>query len=211
MLAGFLIALTMLTNFALVTTSRINKAIQIAVIQGIILGVLPLAMGLWRIPHIVFMAVLAVSVKGWLIPYLFNRALRQIKIDREISPQVGFATSLVLCALGTGVSLLLAHNLPLKLGTQNPLLLPASLATLFTGFLLLVSRRKALTQVVGYLVLENGIYLFALLLIEQMPMLVEAGILLDLFVGIFVMGIVINHIRVAFDSIDTRHLAALKE
>lgn len=211
MLSDFLIALVMLTNFSLATTSRINKAIQIAVLQGVILGLLPLAMGLWRSPHIILMAVAAITVKGVLIPYLFERALRQVHIDREIAPHVGFPASLVLCALGTGLSMLLAHNLPLKLGTMNPLLLPASLATLFTGFLLLVSRRKALTQVVGYLVLENGIYLFSLLLIEQMPVLVEAGILLDLFVGIFVMGIVINHIRVAFDSIDTRHLAALKE
>ncbi len=211
MLSDSLIALIMLTNFSLVTTSRINKAIQIAVLQGIILGLLPLAMGLWRIPHIILMAAAAITVKGWLIPYLFKRALRQVAIDREIAPVVGFSASLLLCALGTGLSMLLAHNLPLKLGTENPLLLPASLATLFTGFLLLVSRRKALTQVVGYLVLENGIYLFSLMLIEQMPVLVEAGILLDLFVGIFVMGIVINHIRIAFDSIDTRHLAALKE
>jgi len=211
MLADMLIALVMLTNFTLVVTNRINKSIQVAVLQGVILGVLPLAMGLWRIPHIVLMAAAAVAVKGWLIPYLFRRALHQVKIDREVGPFIGYSASLLLCALGTGLSLILAHNLPLKLGTSNPLFVPASLSTLFTGFLLLVSRRKALTQVVGYLVLENGIYLFALLLVEEMALLVEAGILLDLFVGIFVMGIVINHIRVAFDSIDTRHLAELKD
>jgi hydrogenase-4 component E len=211
MLSDFLIALIMLTNFTLVVTNRINKAIQVAVLQGVILGVLPLAMGLWRIPHIVLMAAAAVTVKGWLIPYLFRRALRQVKIDREVGPYIGYSASLLLCALGTGLSMLLAHNLPMKLGTTNTLFVPASLATLFTGFLLLVSRRKALTQVVGYLVLENGIYLFALLLVEEMALLVETGILLDLFVGIFVMGIVINHIRVAFDSIDTRNLAQLKE
>jgi hydrogenase-4 component E len=142
---------------------------------------------------------------------LFRRALKEIKIDREVGPYIGYSASLLLCALGTGLSMILAHNLPLKLGTAAPLLVPASLATLFTGFLLLVSRQKAITQVVGYLVLENGIYLFALMLIEEMPLLVETGVLLDLFVGIFVMGIVINHIRIAFDSIDTRHLAALKE
>jgi hydrogenase-4 component E len=211
MLVDILIALIMLTNFTLVTANRINKAIQVAVLQGVILGLLPLAMGLWRIPHIVLMAAATVTVKGWLIPYLFRRALRQVKIDREVGPYIGYSASLVLCALGTGLSLILAHNLPMKAGTANTLLLPASLSTLFTGFLLLVSRRKALTQVVGYLVLENGIYLFSLLLVEVMALLVEAGILLDLFVGIFVMGIVINHIRVAFDSIDTRHLAELKD
>ncbi len=207
----FLIALTMLTNFALVATSRINKAIQLAVVQGVLLGLVPLAMGLGRHVHILVVALAAVAVKGWLIPYLMRRAARQLQIRREVDPYIGFTVSLMLCAAGTGLSLLVAHSLPLKPGTPYPLLVPAALATLFTGFLILVSRRKALTQVVGYLVLENGIYLFGLLLVEEMPVLVETGILLDLFVGVFVMGIVINHIRVAFDSVDTRHLAELKD
>jgi len=211
MLSDSLIALVMLTNFTLVASSRINKTIQIAVAQGVILGLLPIAMGLGRHPHILLMAAAAVAVKGWLIPALFRRALRKVKIHREVAPYISYTASLVLCALGTGLSLMLAHNLPLKPGTTHTLFLPAALSTLFTGFLILVSRRKALTQVVGYLVLENGIYLFGLLLVEELPLLVEAGVLLDLFVGIFVMGIVINHISVAFDSTDTRQLAELKD
>jgi hydrogenase-4 component E len=211
MLADLLIALVLLTNFTLVSASRINKTIQVAVFQGVLLGLLPLAMGLWREPHIVLMAASAVAVKGWLIPALFRRAMRRVPISREVAPYIGFSASMLLCALGTGLSLVLAHNLPLKPGAGNAMFVPASLATLFTGFLLLVSRRKAITQVVGYLVLENGIYLFGLTLVDGMPLLVEAGILLDLFVGIFVMGIVINHIRVAFDSLDTGHLSELKD
>jgi len=211
MLRDLLVALIVLTNFTLVATSRINKMIQVAVIQGVLLGLLPLAMGLGGHLHIVFMVIAAVTVKGWLIPYLFRRATRKVKIDREVAPYIGFTSSLVLCALGTGLALLLASNLPLAPGSQFTLFVPASLSTLLTGFILLITRRKALTQVVGYLVLENGIYLFGLMLVEEMPMLVETGILLDLFVGIFVMGIVINHITVAFDSMDTRHLAELKD
>ena len=207
----FLIALILLSNFTLVATSRVNKAIQIAVIQGILLGLIPLAMGLGRHPHILFMVAAAITVKGWLIPFLLRRAITEVHIHREVDPYIGYTVSLMLCALGTGLSLILAHMLPLKGGTQVILLVPAALATLFTGFLVLVSRRKALTQVVGYLILENGIFLFGLLLVEDMPMLVETGILLDLFVGVFVMGIVINHIRTAFDSTDTRHLAELKD
>jgi len=152
-----------------------------------------------------------VGVKGWLIPYLFRRAMKKVKITMEVDPYIGFTASLLLCAMGTGLALLLASNLPLAPGSGFKLFVPASLSTLLTGFILLISRRKALTQVVGYLVLENGIYLFGLLLVEEMPMLVETGILLDLFVGIFVMGIVINHITVAFDSMDTRHLTELKD
>jgi hydrogenase-4 component E len=168
-------------------------------------------MGLGKYFHILLVVLAALVVKGWLIPYLLRRAIREVHIQREVDPYIGYTVSLLLCALGTGLSLVLAHMLPLKAGTQVMLLVPAALSTLFTGFLVLVSRRKALTQVVGYLVLENGIYLFGLLLVEEMPLLVETGILLDLFVGVFVMGIVINHIRNAFDSTDTRHLAELKD
>jgi hydrogenase-4 component E len=207
----FLIALIILSNFTLVATSRVNKSIQIAAVQGVLLGLIPLAMGLGRHVHILLMVAAAIAVKGWFIPFMLRRALRQVHINREVDPYIGFTVSLMLCALATGLSLVLGHMLPLKAGTKVLLLVPASLATLFTGFLVLVSRRKALTQVVGYLILENGIYLFGLLLVEEMPLLVETGILLDLFVGVFVMGIVINHIRTAFDSTDTRHLAELKD
>ena len=86
---------------------------------------------------------------------------------------------------------------------------PASLATLFSGFLGLTTRRKAISQVTGYLVLENGIYVFGLLLYQSM--IVEVGILLDLLVGIFVMGIVLNHIQREFSSLDTERLSRLRE
>jgi len=211
MFCDFLLALAFLTNFALAVSGRINKVIQIAIFQGVLLGLIPLAMGLGRHPHIIFMALAAVAVKGWFIPYLFRKALEKAKIHREVEPYISFSASLILCGLGTGLSLLMAHHLPLGPGTAHPLLLPASMATLFTGCLLLVSRRKAITQVVGYLVLENGIYLFGLLLIEEMPLLVETGILLDLFVGVFIMGIVIHHISAAFDSLDTHNLSKLKD
>jgi len=79
------------------------------------------------------------------------------------------------------------------------------------GFILLTTRFKALTQVVGYLVLENGIFIFGMLLIEAMPMVVEMGVLLDLVVGIFVISIIVNHINQAFSSLDTRRLVSLKE
>ena len=80
-----------------------------------------------------------------------------------------------------------------------------------TGFVLLIGRVKAIAQVCGYLILENGIYLFGLLLINSTPLLVESGILLDLVVGVFVLGIIVDRIQRAFDSLDTRKLTALRE
>jgi hydrogenase-4 component E len=80
-----------------------------------------------------------------------------------------------------------------------------------TGFLILTTRQKAIVLVLGYLILENGIFMFGLLLLEAMPVLVEAGVLLDLFTAVFVMGIIIHHINREFDSLSTEHLAELKE
>jgi hydrogenase-4 component E len=101
--------------------------------------------------------------------------------------------------------------LPLVHGQENSLLVPASLATVLTGCIFLTSRMKAVSQVVGYLILENGIFIFGLLMLEAMPFMVEMGLLLDLFVCIFVSGIILNHIKDTFDSLDTRVLTALKE
>ena len=86
MIRDLLIALILLTNFTLVATSRIDKAIQVAVLQGVLLGLLPLAMGLGRHWHILLMVAAVIAVKGWLIPFLFRRALTRVKLHREIDP-----------------------------------------------------------------------------------------------------------------------------
>jgi hydrogenase-4 component E len=85
------------------------------------------------------------------------------------------------------------------------------LGALATGLSVVTTRRKSLTQVVGYLTLENGIFMFGLTLIEAMPFLVEAGVLLDVLVGVFVMGIVVDHISREFSSIDGEELTELRE
>jgi hydrogenase-4 component E len=91
------------------------------------------------------------------------------------------------------------------------LLVPGALATVVCGFLMLIGRAKAITQVCGYLMLENGIYMFGLLLLGSVPLLVEAGILLDVTVAVFVIGVVMDHIQREFDSLDTRKLTVLRE
>src|SRR5204863_2282585 len=104
-----------------------------------------------------------------------------------------------------------SDTLPLAEEHKHALLVPASLSTVWTGFLMLTTRKRAILQVLGYLLLENGIFLFGLLLLEAMPLLVEAGVLLDLFTGVFVMGIIIQHIHKEFASQSTQFLVSLKE
>lgn len=210
-MAASLLVIVLLLNFFVLGTSRLRTVINASAAQGVALGVLALLVYPRIDVEIVLVAVGAALIKGLVIPWMLHRAMRDAAIRREVEPLIGFVPSLLLCAVGTGAALVFSSTLPLAPQHQGSLLVPASLATVLTGFLVLTTRRKAINQVVGYLVLENGIYIMGLTLLEAMPFLVEIGVLLDLFVAIFVMGIILNHINREFGSMDTARLSALKE
>jgi hydrogenase-4 component E len=206
-----LIGLAMGLNLLALGTSRLPALIRAMSVQGVILGVMPLLMEHQLDWRVLLVAVATICGKGLLIPGLLRRAMRTVQIDRELEPLIGFVPSLLLGAAGTIAALALTHLLPLLPEHAGSLLVPGALATVLTGFILLIGRTKAISQVCGYLILENGIYLFGLLLIKAMPLLVEAGVLLDLTVGVFILGIIVDRIQRAFDSLDTRKLTALHE
>ena len=210
LLNAILVIVLVLNLFAL-GTSRILAVIRTAAAQGALLGVIPLLAHEHLTVPAILAAVAAIVLKGFLIPGIMIRALRDAQIKREVEPLIGLLPSIILGASATAFALLVAGRLPLAEQHGGTLLVPTSIATVLTGFILLTTRFKALSQVVGYLVLENGIFIFGMLLIEAMPLVVEMGVLLDLFVGIFVICILVNHINRAFSSMDTRKLVSLKE
>jgi len=208
---NLLIGLAMGLNLLALGTGRLPALIRAMSAQGVILGVMPVIMEHeldWRVALV---ALATMVGKGLIIPALLRRATRAVSIDRELEPIIGFVPSLLLGAAGAIAALALTQVLPLMPEHAGSLLVPGALATVFTGFILLIGRTKAISQVCGYLILENGIYLFGLLLIKAMPLLVEAGVLLDLTVGVFIIGIIVDRIQRAFDSLDTRKLTALRE
>jgi hydrogenase-4 component E len=208
---NLLIGVAMGLNLLALASSRLPSVIRAVAVQGMVLGVMPLLMELhfdWRVAAV---AVVTVAVKGFVIPSLLSRAMRSASIDREIEPFIGYVQSLLLGAAGTIAAVAGARALPLLPEHAGTLLVPGALASVLTGFVLLIGRAKAIAQVCGYLVLENGIYMFGLLLIKSTPLLVESGILLDLTVGVFVIGIIVDRIQRAFDSLDTRKLTVLRE
>lgn len=206
-----LLVLVLLLNLYGLGTSRIRALINAAALQGVALGIMPLLAHGHLTVLAGFIAIATVLLKGALIPQVLLKALRDAQIKREVEPIVGFLPSMLLGALGTAGSIALAGRLPLPQAHAQTLIVPAAFSTVFTGFLLLTTRIKAITQVIGYLVLENGIFIFGLLLLDAMPFLFELGVLLDLFVAIFVISIIIHHINREFASLDTRRLSALKE
>jgi hydrogenase-4 component E len=206
-----ILVLVLALNFAVLGTSRVRATINASAAQGALLGLLTLVVHRDVGVRTVLVALGAAALKGLGIPYMLVRAMREANIRREIEPLIGYSASLVLGAIGTGLSLLFAGTLPLAPEHAGSLLVPTSLATTVTGFIILTTRRKAITQVVGYVLVENGVFVMGLCLIEALPFLIEVGVLLDLFVGIFVMGIIAYQINRQFSSLDTSHLESLKE
>jgi hydrogenase-4 component E len=205
------LVLVLLTNFFMLGTSRLRAVINGTALQGVLLGALVILVHheVTLLPVIV--AIVATAIKAIAIPWMLGRAMREASIRREVEPFIGYILSLVLGAAGTGLSMLFAGTLPLAPEHVGSLLIPTSLATVITGFILLTTRRKAITQVAGYLVLEKGIFVMGLALIEAIPFFVEVGVLLDLLVAIFVMGIILFQINREFASLDTTRLSSLKE
>ena len=155
------------------------------------------------------LAAAMIAIKGVVMPRMLTYAMREASVSWQIDPYLGL-TDVAACwaPSAPGWRWPSRATLPLRAEHASHLLVPASLSTVLTGFLILTTRREALTQVLGYLVLENGIFIFGLLLVEAMPLIVEVGVLLDLFVGVFVMGIIIHHVNRQFPASTTDHSLA---
>ena len=213
--ADVLLLLVLVTDLFIVSSGRLAACVRATALQGVLLAALPLA--LW-VPggganawHLGLISAGALAVKGVLIPVLLLRSAREAGVRREVEPYVSLHLSVLLGALLVVLSLWLARELVPPGHASSALLVPTGFATLLMGFLMLVARKYAVTQVVGYLMLDNGVFIFGQSLAGAMPVVVELGILLDLLVAVFVMGIAIYHINREFDHIDTHALASLKD
>jgi hydrogenase-4 component E len=206
-----ILVLAVLTNMKLLGSSRLGACIRVVAVQGILLGLLPLAAN----PHtatfrLALLASGSMLLKGIVFPRLLFRALREADVSREVEPFVGYAASLLVGVGCLAVSFWLGKRLPLG-EILSPWLVPVAFFSILAGFFLIVGRKRAVNQVLGFLVLENGIYTFGVGVLEETSLLVELGVLLDVFVAVFVMGITIFHISREFDHIETDRLSVLKD
>lgn len=206
------LVLLALTSLLLVASSRLTRCIRIVAFQGVILGVLTLLVHQRELVlRTLMLAAAIVALKGAVFPRLLSRVLQDIDVRREVEPLVGYISSLLLGTLMLAVSFWLSARLPLPTPAVSGLVVPVALFTTLIGLFLIVTRRTALTQVLAYVVLENGIYVFGVGLVQGTPILIELGVLLDVFVAVFVMGIAIFRINREFDHIDTEQLTLLKD
>jgi len=202
--------LLVLSDMALLGLSRLRTCISIASFQGILLGIFAFVSQTADItPRIIIIAAASIVIKGFVFPGLLGRATREAGTQHEIQPFIGYSMSVLFGLLMLGFSLWLGAKLPLQ-ATSSTIVVPAALTTLFTGFFLITARKNALNQCLGYIIMENGIYTIGIASVVEIPMLVELGILLDVFVAVLVMGIAIYNINREFDHLDSGRLNILK-
>lgn len=204
-------ALGLLTCFALLGTSRIGACIRWLSLQGILFSLVPVvfhddALGL----RVMLLAGANIVLKGVLFPAVLLHLRARTNYHREVEPFVGFVASILFGVVALAVSLGLAVKLHPALSHTPFVMLEAAIFLVAIGLFLIVSRRNALMQVLGYLVIENGIFVFAVITVVDTPLLVELGILLDAFVAVFVMGIAVFHITREFGTADVDQLTTLR-
>jgi hydrogenase-4 component E len=204
-------AVGLLTCFALLATSRIGACIRWLSFQGIVLGLVPLILhddGLSL--RAMLLSAGNIALKGVVFPWLLLSIRARADFNREVDPFVGYVASILFGIVALGLSVWLTLEMKPALARAPFAMLDSSIFLILVGLFLIIGRRKALMQVIGYLVLENGIFLFGVITVVGTPLLVELGVLLDAFVGVFVMGIAIFHINREFGSMDVDRLTALR-
>jgi hydrogenase-4 component E len=207
----FATVLLFLTNLTLLGLSELGACVRTVAFQGILLGFITLIVRAEGLSiRMLLLSIMSIGLKGFVFPYLLLRSIREAGIRREVEPFVGYVTSIIGGLLMLAVSMWISARIPSPSTAMSSFQIPVALSTIFTGLFLVVSRRKALNQVIGYLVFENGIYMFGITAVGEIPLLVELGVLLDVFVAVFVMGIAMNHINREFDHIDADQLSSLK-
>jgi hydrogenase-4 component E len=211
-LSNLLVILLVLANFQMLGTSRIAECLRMVALQALLLGVFPLLRQWGELTaEVIVVAAASMLLMAVVLPAMLGRAMRAAEARREVEPMVGFTVSLLAGIALLAASVVLGARLELPTPIASRFFVPVALFTILVGLFVVVTRRKAITQVIGYLAMENGIYAFGLATAVRAPLLVELGVLLDIFAAVFVMGIAILHIRREFDHIDTDRLTMLRE
>jgi len=207
LLASFMLVLQLLMAVQSMLVSNIRLfALQSRLLAGIA-AVVGYAYSAW---HVYLVALLTFVGKVVFLPWLLERLVRQLKIEQEIRPFVNVPGSMLLCGALTVLAYVVAHPVTSleRLGSNT---LAVALALLLTGFFLMINRRKAITQVLALLTMENGVMLAAIALTSYgMPLVVEIGIFFDLVTAVMVLGILVYRIRESFASMDVSKLNQLK-
>jgi hydrogenase-4 component E len=205
-------AVLLLLAFAMISQRRVVSLIHLYTLQGATLTAATLVVGYaTHQPHLYLSAALTLLLKVLLIPWLLHRVIDRLSVRWDVETLINIPTTMLIGIL----LVILAFHLALPVSQLSSTIargtLGIALACMLLSFMMMITRSKAVPQVLGFLSMENGLFFAATAATYGMPMVVELGIALDVLVGILILGVFMFQIREQFDSLDIEHLEKLKE
>ncbi|MBZ0093895.1 MAG: formate hydrogenlyase [Sulfuricella sp.] len=211
-LINLLAALLLLVSFAMLSQRRVLSLINLFALQGLMLAV-STAIVAWSSHqhHLYYSAALTLVLKVIILPWILHRLIRKLNVKWDVETLFNIPTTMLV-----GIALVVfAFNLAAPIsemaGTITKSTLGIAMASVLLSFLMMITRSKAVPQVIGFLAMENGLFFAATSATYGMPLVVELGIALDVLVGMVILGIFFFQIRETFDSLDLKHMEKLKE
>ncbi len=205
-------ALLLLLSFSMLAQRRTVNLVHLLALQGALLVVATLIVA-WRTgePHLYLSALLTLGLKVVGLPLLLHRLIRRMNVYWDTEPVINPSGTMLIGLLVVVFSFGLAQPISALASTATRSTLGIAIAVILLSFLAMITRRKAMSQVVAFLSMENGLFFGAMSATYGMPMVVELGVALDVLVAMLVLGVFFFQIREQFDSLDLYHLETLKE
>ncbi|HMN74555.1 MAG TPA: formate hydrogenlyase [Burkholderiaceae bacterium] len=205
-------AVLLMLAFAMIAQRRLLSLINLYTLQGAVLVLSTVVVAsVTAQSHLYLSAAITFVLKVVLIPWLLHRVVERLHIESDIETLINIPTTMLIGILIVIVSFNLALPIAELSATLSRGTIGIALASVLLSFLMMITRAKALAQVIGFLAMENGLFFAATSATYGMPMVVELGIALDVLIGVLILGVFIFQIREQFDSLDIRHLERLKE
>ena len=205
-------AVLLLTSFAMLSQRRIESLVNLYALQGAVLSLATAAVAYTSGQHHLYLsAALSLVLKVIVLPWILHRLIRRLDVRWDSEPLINIPTTML---VGIGL-VVFAFALSQPIAALSTSIarstLGIAMAVVMLSFLMMITRRKAVSQVIGFLAMENGLFFAAASGTHGMPMIVELGVALDVLVGTLILGVFFFQIREQFDSLDLKHLEKLKE
>ena len=205
-------AVLLMLAFAMIAQRRVLSLIKLYTLQGAVLVLSTLVVAyVTQQSHLYLSAAITFALKVLLIPWLLHRVVLRLHIESDIETLINIPTTMLIGILIVILSFNLAQPISELSATLSRGTIGIALASVLLSFLMMITRAKALPQVIGFLAMENGLFFAATSATYGMPMVVELGIALDVLIGVLILGVFIFQIREQFDSLDIRHLERLRD
>ena len=205
-------AMLLLLSFGMLSQRRVVSLVNLLAFQGVLLCCATLLLA-WRTGkgHLYLSAALTLGLKVVLLPWLLHRLIRRLEVYWDTEPLLNVPGTMLVGVVTVVFAFGLAQPIAELANTATRNAIGIAVAVILLAFITMITRRKAMSQVVGFLSMENGLFFGAMSATYGMPMIVELGVALDVLVAMLVLGIFFFQIREQFDSLDLHHLESLKE